>query len=74
MSETVAPRSIALKPTVDCSQAQQEAIRAAMYSDHELGEAEHFAWLERLCGDERQMIFAVLDETGAPLSIVSVNA
>ncbi|MFA5121497.1 UDP-4-amino-4,6-dideoxy-N-acetyl-beta-L-altrosamine N-acetyltransferase [Zavarzinia sp.] len=83
MSDTVAPRPITLKPIVECSRAQQEAIRdirnqpairAAMYSDHVIGEAEHFAWLERLRGDERQLIFAVLDDTETPLGIVSVNA
>jgi len=51
----------------------QPAVRQHMYSDHEIGEAEHAAWLASLRGNPRQQVFAVMVE-GALGGLVSLNA
>lgn len=51
----------------------QPAVRQHMYSDHEIGEAEHARWLASLQGNPRQQVFAVMveEELGG---LVSLNA
>jgi UDP-4-amino-4,6-dideoxy-N-acetyl-beta-L-altrosamine N-acetyltransferase len=48
-------------------------VRKFMYTTHEIGEAEHRAWLDSLKGNERQSVFAVISE-GAVIGVVSLNA
>ncbi len=75
-------RKIILKEILKCSKTLQinvlsirneKNIRAAMYTDHEISEEEHFSWLENLKSDDRQKVFAVLGENDSPLGVVSVN-
>jgi len=76
-------RAITLKKLIDCSLGQQKAIREirnhdgvrqSMYTDHLISEDEHHKWIERLKSDTRQIVFLALDETEAPVGLVSVNA
>ena len=75
-------RSITLKPIILCTVEQQtrvrdirnqEGIRAAMYTEHEISLNEHLQWISRLKSDERQKVFVVLDAQERPLGVVSVN-
>lgn len=63
-------REFVLKNICSCSINQQldllrirnlPEIRTAMYTDHEIGEIEHFAYLSRLRDDCKQTLFAVLE-------------
>lgn len=51
----------------------QPAVRQHMYSDHEIGEAEHARWLASLRGNLRQQVFVVMFE-GTLGGLVSLNA
>jgi UDP-4-amino-4,6-dideoxy-N-acetyl-beta-L-altrosamine N-acetyltransferase len=51
----------------------EENVRKWMYTDHVISEEEHLNWIERLKTDSRQIVFAVLDEQGSVLGLVSVN-
>ena len=75
-------RTLTLKPLVSCSLEQQTrvrevrnqpGIRASMYTDHEIGLNEHLGWISRLKSDKAQLVFAVLNEEGMPVGVVSVN-
>ncbi|MDE1167350.1 MAG: UDP-4-amino-4,6-dideoxy-N-acetyl-beta-L-altrosamine N-acetyltransferase [Pseudomonas sp.] len=69
-------------PLLDCSVAvqahvrdlrNQPQVRQFMYTEHEISEAEHQAWLNSLRGNERQSVFVVMvDEQ--PAGVVSLNA
>lgn len=39
----------------------EPSIRAAMYTDHEIGVNEHLGWLNHLKGDQRKIVFAALE-------------
>ena len=45
-----------------------------MYTDHIIGVNEHLGWINKLKTDKTQMVFAVLDDDGSPLGLVSLNA
>jgi UDP-4-amino-4,6-dideoxy-N-acetyl-beta-L-altrosamine N-acetyltransferase len=45
-----------------------------MYTDHLISEAEHLAWIQGLSGDDRQLVFAVLDGAHGPVGAVSISA
>lgn len=47
-------------------------VRRFMYTDHEIPEAEHRAWLASLPGNTRQTVFVVMLE-GAPAGVVSLS-
>jgi UDP-4-amino-4,6-dideoxy-N-acetyl-beta-L-altrosamine N-acetyltransferase len=50
-----------------------ESVRRFMYTDHIIGLAEHFAWIDRLENDKKQIVFVVL--LGNKVSgVVSINA
>ncbi|HEX8595786.1 MAG TPA: UDP-4-amino-4,6-dideoxy-N-acetyl-beta-L-altrosamine N-acetyltransferase [Pseudomonas sp.] len=51
----------------------QPAVRRFMYSDHEIGEAEHDAWLQSLDGNPCQSVFVVMID-GNACGVVSLNA
>lgn len=75
-------RSLKLRPLTETSYEEklrilqlrnQPAVRHNMYTAHEIGEAEHFAWIERLGHDDSTRFFAVeLDEE--IIGGVSLNA
>lgn len=76
-------RKILLRRLGLCSSEQQRkirdirnqpGIRASMYTDHIISEAEHAGWLSKMASDPRQIIFVVLDEMNAPIGVVSLNA
>jgi UDP-4-amino-4,6-dideoxy-N-acetyl-beta-L-altrosamine N-acetyltransferase len=48
-------------------------VRRYMYTAHEIGEAEHQAWLASLQGNPRQSVFVVLND-GHPIGVVSLSA
>ena len=52
----------------------ETSVRNWMYTDHEIGIDEHLAWVQRLQNDDRQIVFAILNEAQMPLGVVSVNA
>jgi UDP-4-amino-4,6-dideoxy-N-acetyl-beta-L-altrosamine N-acetyltransferase len=77
------PRAINLVPLIQLDSASQMAVRDIrneenvrrwMFTDHVIGESEHRGWIERLKADDRQIVFAVLDDDSKPLGLVSVNA
>jgi UDP-4-amino-4,6-dideoxy-N-acetyl-beta-L-altrosamine N-acetyltransferase len=77
------PRHIRLLPLLDLAAESQlkireirneEEIRKWMYTDHIIGSDEHLRWLNHLKTDDKQIVFAVLDEQSAPLGVISVNA
>ena len=45
-----------------------------MYTDHIIGIDEHLKWINHLKTDDKQIVFAVLDEQNVPLGVISVNA
>jgi UDP-4-amino-4,6-dideoxy-N-acetyl-beta-L-altrosamine N-acetyltransferase len=51
----------------------QAGVRKNMYTSHEIGEAEHFAWIDRLADDEHTRFFAVYSD-GALIGGISLNA
>jgi UDP-4-amino-4,6-dideoxy-N-acetyl-beta-L-altrosamine N-acetyltransferase len=74
-------KGIALRPLTSIDRDAQlsilkirneEGVRKWMYTDHVIPEPEHFAWIERLKNDARQIVFAVIGDE--PLGVVSVNA
>jgi UDP-4-amino-4,6-dideoxy-N-acetyl-beta-L-altrosamine N-acetyltransferase len=76
-------RQITLKKLVSCSLEQQmqvrevrnqSGVRAAMYNEHIIGLEEHLSWVGRLRSDDKQIVFAVLNEQRKPIGVVSVNA
>lgn len=75
-------RRYTLKNIYSCSVEQKmdvlqirnsDAVRKSMYSEHEIGVNEHFAWIERLGGDGRQQVFVVLKDEEQAVGVVSVN-
>jgi len=75
-------RRYTLKNVFKCSVEQKmdvlkirnsDAVRKSMYSEHEIGVNEHFAWIERLGGDGRQKVFVVLKDGEQAVGVVSVN-
>lgn len=52
----------------------EEGVRKWMYTDHVIGVDEHRKWIDRLKQDDTQIVFVIVDDEGAPLGIVSVNA
>lgn len=51
----------------------QPDVRKFMYTDHEIGEAEHLNWLEGLRDSARQQVFVIVMEA-APVGVVSLSA
>lgn len=73
---------VILREITQCSPEQQAAvrdvrnqpgIRKAMYTEHEISEAEHARWVEALRTDNRQIIFVVLLDDKVR-GVVSLNA
>jgi len=52
----------------------QSGVRAAMYNEHIIGLDEHLSWVGRLRSDDKQIVFAVLNEQRKPIGVVSLNA
>lgn len=52
----------------------EASVRRWMYTDHIIEPSEHIAWLEHVKADNRQLVFAVLNEQYAPLGLASANA
>ena len=80
---TTNPRAIELVPLISLgTELQMEVrkirnegnVRKWMYTGHTIGVTEHLGWINRLKQDERQIVFAVLNEEHCPLGVVSVNA
>ena len=81
--EPSAVRSLVLKNIILCSPAQQfkireirnhESIREFMYTDHEIGCDEHSNWIAKLKNDKKNIVYAVLENDGEPIGVVSVNS
>jgi UDP-4-amino-4,6-dideoxy-N-acetyl-beta-L-altrosamine N-acetyltransferase len=51
----------------------QPAVRSFMYSDHEISESEHAAWLQALVDNPRQSVFVVIMAERA-CGVVALNA
>lgn len=51
----------------------QNSIRQWMYTDHIIGESEHLEWIDHLKKDDRKMVFAILDDVGSPLGVISAD-
>lgn len=76
-------RRITLKRLLDCSEEQQasireirnqDGVRQSMYTDHLISADEHQQWVKKLESDSKQIVFLALNETEAPVGLVSVNA
>lgn len=76
-------RKIDLIPVTDVSteiqltvreMRNQDNVRKWMFTDRIIGLNEHLAWLSRIKGDDKQIIFVVMDEGGHPVGVASVNA
>ena len=52
----------------------QTQVRKWMYTDHEIGANEHLNWISSLRQDAKQVVFAVLNQEGVPVGVVSLNA
>ena len=52
----------------------QESVRTAMYTEHEISESEHLNWIEKLKSDVTQKVFVILKERTEPVGVVSLNA
>ena len=74
-------QSLRLRLIRSCSSSQQlrvreirnqTSVRAAMYTDHEIGVSEHLEWLEKITSDPKQIVFVVLDDED-PIGVVSFN-
>ena len=74
-------RAIRLVPVVALSPEDKMAVRQIrnepgirkwMYSDHEIGIAEHEDWIRKLASDDRQQVFAIIEQ-GDVLGVVSAN-
>jgi UDP-4-amino-4,6-dideoxy-N-acetyl-beta-L-altrosamine N-acetyltransferase len=51
----------------------EDAIRKWMYTDHLISEDEHFAWISRLKGNDKQKVFAILENSLEPVGVISVT-
>jgi UDP-4-amino-4,6-dideoxy-N-acetyl-beta-L-altrosamine N-acetyltransferase len=52
----------------------EDHVRKWMFTDHVIGVNEHLDWISRLKQDDRQIVFAVLDDQQQPLGVISVKA
>lgn len=52
----------------------EHGVRKWMYSDHLIDVNEHLSWLAGLKQSSNQYAFAVLDDKGLPLGLVSLNS
>jgi UDP-4-amino-4,6-dideoxy-N-acetyl-beta-L-altrosamine N-acetyltransferase len=52
----------------------EENIRKWMYTDHIIGKDEHLNWIRGLNNDDKQIVFAVMENDKTPLGVVSVTA
>lgn len=77
------PRQITLIPLADVSTEVQlgiremrneDAVRKWMFTDRIIELNEHLAWLSRVKGDQKQIIFVVINGKDCPVGIASVNA
>ncbi|MFZ1813416.1 MAG: UDP-4-amino-4,6-dideoxy-N-acetyl-beta-L-altrosamine N-acetyltransferase [Rhizobiaceae bacterium] len=50
-----------------------DAVRKAMYNEHQIGLNEHLGWIEKLLTDRRQIVMAVLRDSETAVGVVSVN-
>jgi len=75
-------RHFTLKNLCDCSLEQQrgvldirnaEAVRKAMYTDHIISLDEHLNYIDALKSDDKQQIFAVLNDDAVPVGVVGLN-
>lgn len=75
-------RYFTLKNLCDCSEEQQlcvleirnaEAVRKAMYTEHVITRDEHFHYIDALKSDDKQQIFAVLNDEAVPVGVVGLN-
>lgn len=51
----------------------QESVRKWMYSDHEISENEHLAWIDNLKDDKKNIVYAVMADELEPIGVISIN-
>ncbi len=75
--------SYVLKNICNCDTTQQmrtleirnsDAVRLAMYSDHEISTNEHLIYIEDLRSSEKAKVFLVLDEEGTAVGAASLSS
>ena len=51
----------------------EESVRKWMYSDHEISEDEHLAWINKLKDDKKNIVYAVMTEELESIGVISIN-